>query len=177
MRHASKFILVSFALIAIAAAGMMLSAEPAVSGDKAAAAVAASGPAWSKRCEKEGANAGKCEIFQRLVVKENNKRVAEFAVGFPDKKDDTARGVIVLPLGMILTEDSLLKIDDKQSFAFRPRYCTTEGCVGIVSLNKKILDVMKKAKQITFTFGSIGGKKINIAMSLDGFGDVLKQIQ
>jgi invasion protein IalB len=132
---------------------------------------------WTVRCEK-GAKSqkdGKCEIFQRLILKENGKRVTEMAIGFPEKKD-TARGVIVLPLGVLLTEGMTLQIDANPAFAFKVRYCSNDGCFAYVNLSKAVLDTMRKGSKATLSFRTMQGKKVNVVISLKDFDKSLKQV-
>ena len=159
-----------------------LTAGSAVSADEKAAAKAATPTAatktdalWAKRCETEGEKKGQCELFQRLVVKETGKRVVEFAVGYPEKKEE-ARGVIVLPLGILLTEGVKMQIDGGQSFTFKPRYCGPEGCFAFVNMNKQMLDIMRKGKEASLTFQTVQGQNLTVKMSLEGFGKTLKEI-
>lgn len=175
-------ILSLFVVLALAATGGLFLNQKAIGGDKPAAPAAAStekgtGTPWAIRCAKDEktGKSGKCEIFQRLVVKETGKRVVEFAVGFPESKD-SARGVVVLPLGMLLTEDISMQIDKEKSFSFKPRYCLPEGCYAFVNLNRKLLDLMRGGKEVQISFRALDGKPVSIKLSLDGFGKSLKEI-
>ncbi|HRC26460.1 MAG TPA: invasion associated locus B family protein, partial [Alphaproteobacteria bacterium] len=69
--------------------------------DKAAAGGVKTESLWTVRCQESDKKREHCEVFQRLIVKETGARAAEFAIGFPEDKN-VARGVIVLPLGMLL---------------------------------------------------------------------------
>jgi invasion protein IalB len=132
---------------------------------------------WTVRCEKGAKNdkSGKCEIFQRLVLQESGKRVAEMAIGFPEKKD-SARGVIVLPLGVLLTEGMTLQVDTNPAFAFKVRYCSNDGCFAYVNLNRAVLDTMRKGSKAKITFRTMQGKNVNVVISLKDFDKGLKQI-
>lgn len=176
-------ILSLFAVLALAAAGGLLLNQKAVGGDKppvpaaAASTEKGTGSPWAIRCAKDEktGKSGKCEIFQRLVVKETGKRVVEFAVGFPESTD-SARGVVVLPLGMLLTEDVSMQVDKEKSFSFKPRYCVPEGCYAFVNLNRKLLDIMRAGKEVQISFRALDGKPVNIKLQLEGFGKGLKEI-
>ena len=150
-------------------------AAPAAEKDTAKDKTAKTEALWTKRCETEGEKKGQCELFQRLIVKETGKRVVEFAVGYPEKKDE-ARGVIVLPLGILLTEGVKLQIDAGQTFSVKPRYCGPEGCYAYVNLNKQMLDLMRKGKEAGISFQTLQGKTITVKLSLEGFGKSLKEI-
>ena len=140
---------------------------------------AAPGEPWVKRCSKdEKSKKEYCEVFQRLVMKEGGKRFMELAVGYPDEKDaDTARGVLVLPLGIMVSEDLAMDIDGKSSFSFKLRACQPDGCYAFLKLTPQVLDSMRKGKQINVLFMSAAGQKISAQMTLEGFGKTLKKIR
>ncbi len=133
---------------------------------------------WQKRCDEVQVKEKKekyCEVFQRLDVKESSKRVAEIAVGFPEGKD-AARGVVVLPLGILL-EKITMKVDDSKPAVFNVRYCNSDGCFSFINLGKDIIDAMKKGKKILFSFKTLEGQDVNIFLNLEGFEKVFKEIQ
>ncbi len=184
MNLRQKIRTLSVIAVMAAAMGLIGFSHGALSGtDKQLAAKTApadagkeAGPQWTKRCDKaESGKKGTCEIFQRLVVKDTGQRVAEFAVGFPEKKD-AARGVVVLPLGILLTDGAKMQIDKNEPFTFKPRFCAPEGCFAYVNLNKQILDIMKKGTEISITFQTVKGDNVTVKLSLDGFGKSLKEI-
>ena len=65
--------------------------------------------AWKVRCDDKNE---KCEIFQRYVIKETGQRIAEFAVGYP-QSNQSAVGVVILPLGIKVNQPIQVKIDDQ----------------------------------------------------------------
>jgi len=133
---------------------------------------------WEKRCQKDE-KTGKedpklCEIFKLIRVQESKGRVAEFAIGKNDKaKDGTYSGVVVLPLGILLEEGILFKIDENKPVMFKPRFCAQVGCVSYISLDEALIKTMKDGKKISFVFRSSNGQKVNIDMVLSGFGKAL----
>jgi invasion protein IalB len=137
------------------------------------------GPAWVVRCNKEmkdeGTKRGRCEIVQRLIVKETGKRFIEAAVSFPKDKSD-ARGVFVVPLGILLQPGLQMKIDDGKPFKFQVRYCDGNGCFGYVDLNAQILDAMKKGTKLTLTFQALNQKVINVEITLKDFVTALQEV-
>jgi invasion protein IalB len=139
---------------------------------------------WTQRCpetkDKPAADKKLCEIFQRIDMKKNSLRVAEFAIGFPEEKgmkSGTARGAVILPLGILLEQGAQMKIDDGKPLAFKIRFCTNAGCFAYLNLNKDILSSMKKAKAASFLFKTADGRKVNLVMGLDSFEKALGGIQ
>ncbi|MFH1159074.1 MAG: invasion associated locus B family protein [Pseudomonadota bacterium] len=132
---------------------------------------------WVKRCSEQPAD---CEIFQRIDVKKSSIRIAEFAVGFPQGKDvkkGEARGVAILPLGILLEKGVTMKIDSGMPSVFKVRTCTKQGCFIYIDLDKNLIDTMRKGNTVYFTFDFVSGQKVNLIMNLAGFGKALKEIQ
>lgn len=163
-------------------AAFLLIAGSAVAAEKSSAETKDAAPSvvergWALRCPEEQKDKKKqCEVFQRLDMKDSSAaRVAEFAVGFPDKKEP-ARGVVILPLGILLEQGVSMKIDDGKPFVFKTRYCTNAGCFSYVNLDKTLLGSLKKGKAVAFQFKSATGQDINLIMNLSGFEKSLKEI-
>lgn len=139
----------------------------------------ASGEIWSERCnakeKADGPKRGRCEVFQRLIVKDTGQRLVEVAVGFPREKK-TARGIVIVPLGILLQSGVQLKIDDGEPFKFQIRYCDNAGCFGYVDLNDGILNTMRSGKKIVLTFQAAKGKTVNVELSLKDFSKALDQV-
>ena len=138
-------------------------------------------PAWSVRCGEQGdvssPEKGKCEIFQRLVVNETGQRLTEFAIGYSGENLDQMRGIVILPLGILLETGVALQIDDKEPFSFTPRYCDAGGCVAFLNMNDKILGMMRKGDTARVTMKALNGSDINVEMPLKGFSKALGQIK
>lgn len=137
--------------------------------------------AWAMRCNNEEAieaenKRGKCEIYQRQDMKESGQRVIELAIGYPEGQD-SARGIFILPMGILLQSGVTLTIDDGKPLAFQVRYCLPNGCYAYVSLNDEILDRLSKGNQATVGVVRANGEPLNIPMPLKGFTKALGQVQ
>lgn len=140
------------------------------------------GESWVMRCnEPQDGKSGaakpdqnkSCEIFQRLVVSDSGQRIAEFAIGFPSDQD-MARGVAVLPLGIMLDQPLTMQIDDGKPFTFKVRYCVQDGCYAFLNLTPEIIDMLKRGGKVVFSFTTLAGQPISIDMSLKGITKALK---
>lgn len=179
-------------------AGIAAVSTYALGANKAASALAATAPAdavaptsdastvvdtgWSERCDNKENKAVKkhCEVFSRLEMKASHMRVAEVVVGFPQDNSlpkGTARGVIIMPLGILLEPGATMAIDDGQSFAFKARFCVQEGCYGIVNLNKDILHSMEKGKDLNIFFKTADSRNVKLSLGLKGFDKMLGKIE
>lgn len=197
-----KFIALGLVLV-LGAVGVFALTSQSVSGqeEKAAAAPAASAGApaaageqqaikqtpmpddaepWKIRCSTEEAKKseqkrGKCEVFQQLIVQESKQRFAEFAIGFPEGQKE-ARGIMILPLGILLEPGVEMQIDDQQSFKFKVRYCEPGGCAAFLSLNDTVLNMLRNGKMAKVSLQSAQGKTLSFEMSLKGFGELFKKV-
>lgn len=134
---------------------------------------------WTVRCSEPTDKAPKeCEVFQRLILQKTGQRIVEFAVGFPQSKETKGkiRGAIIMPLGILLTEDPVMQIDDGKKFKFKVRYCTNAGCYAFLDLNDSILESIKKGREIVLTARTFAGQPLEIKMALDGFSGAAKKI-
>jgi invasion protein IalB len=137
---------------------------------------------WSVRCPDKAKekDTAKCEIFSKLEVEGTKARIAEFAIGFPEDKTlkkGNARGVIILPLGILLQEGITMTVDEGKPLAFTSRFCTKGGCFSFVDLDKDLIESMKKGKAINMRFKTGANQKANLIMSLENFGKALARIQ
>ena len=161
--------------------------EPTAAKKAGGAANAANENPWSVRCGDEE-EAGKsveaksgassqdrvCEAFQRLVVSKTGKRVAEFAIGYPkDRKE--ARGVVILPLGILLADGVGIQIDEGQQYRVKPRYCTPQGCFSFISVNDELMASFKKGSNLMINARALNGKDVRIKLSLKGFANAVRK--
>lgn len=127
--------------------------------------------AWVKRCE-----GNICEIVQRLMDQESKARVLEVAIGFP-AGTDSARGVIILPLGVDLSQPLSLTIDEQAPLGFKVRYCLGDGCYAFLTLPPDVLLSMKKGALGVLNFKTFDGQPGRLPLSLEGFSQSLSEIQ
>lgn len=135
--------------------------------------------AWQVRCN-EGADAasptkGQCEIVQRLSIQETGQRLIEFAIGYPAEKEN-ARGVLILPTGILLEQGLSMAVDENKPMAFKPRYCLPNGCFAFVSLNETVLEAFRKGGVVNIEMTQMNGEKLSIPMPLSGFSAALDKV-
>lgn len=183
-----KFIILGAAVVLVAV-GAFVMTSGSVSGEEKAAAgeqvinqadVPDGMEPWKIRCSSEDAQKaedkrGKCEVFQQLVVNETKQRFAEFAIGFPEGQKE-ARGIMILPLGILLEPGVEMQIDDQQSFKFKIRYCEPNGCAAFLSLNDSVLGMLRNGKTAKVSLQSAQGKTLSFEMSLKGFSEVFEKV-
>lgn len=173
------FLLVAACGALVVAGPRLFAAEGAAKKAEKPATASGTPKAWTVRCNKdikdEGTKRGRCEIFQSLIVKETKQRFVEMAISYP--KDKTkARGVVVMPLGILLEAGAQIKIDDGKPLKFHARYCDLNGCLGFLDLDEPLLDSMRKGTKVVLSFVAMNNKTINVEISLKDFATALKDI-
>ena len=168
-------ILASVALAILIVAGFILFSSDDVTGE--GATEGSKNAVWQTRCDEpgEGQDKGYCEAFQSLFITETKQRLAEFAIGFPES-GEAARGVVILPLGMLLETGAQMRIDSEEPVRFNMRYCDMSGCFSFVNLNKDLLSRMRKGSMMTITFMAANGQNVNVQMSLEGLSQALRKV-
>lgn len=139
--------------------------------------------AWKTRCvdlppvEGQEKSAGKyCEMFSALSVQETGQVFMDVAIGYPNGQD-MARGVVKLPLGILLTDGIAMQVDDGEVNKFYVRTCVDKGCFAYISVNDALLGEMKRGNQAVFAFKNAEGRPISVPFPLSGFTKALKDIQ
>jgi invasion protein IalB len=134
---------------------------------------------WSQRCDEKKDGKKYCEVFARLAMKDSHMRVAEVTIGFPQDNSlpkGVARGVIIMPLGVLLESGATMAVDSGESFSFKSRFCIQGGCYAFVNLKKNILDSMKKGKNLNIYFKTADGHDMRLALGLKGFDKALDKL-
>jgi len=158
-------------VVTVMAVGVLTSGNPVASQEEEPSA-------WLVRCNdtaKSETDKSSCEVFQRLVMQETGQRVVEFAVGFPEGKE-VARGVLILPLGVLLPEGGQMQIDDGQAFQFKLRYCTTDGCYAFLDVGTPLLNKMAAGENIKLIFKAMDGQGIALDLPLRGFTKTIEKL-
>ncbi len=178
-------------MIPLLAATLLFAASPAraeTAADTAAPAQASAPkpPArpsenWTVRCDepKEGEKGGKgyCEVFQRLVIKENSQRFSEMAIGYPaGEKKGVARAVLVLPLGVLLEDPIAIEIDGKQAVKAPVRYCQAQGCFLTFPIKESVMGKMTGGKALMIKAKAFTGQNLHIEMSLQGLASAIRKV-
>ena len=154
-------------------------AKPTAGASTAPAAVAAQivQMPWSVRCDKATNDVKEhCEAFQVMAMAKTGQRVAEFAVGYTGTDKSIARGVLILPLGILLTDDLVMQADNGKAFKFKIRYCTTAGCYAFLYMKQAVLDTLRSAKTIKIDTKTSSGQDVAIEIQMNGFSESLKKL-
>jgi invasion protein IalB len=169
-------------LTLIAGVGFIAAAAIAMTAFSSDESTAAETPeAWKVRCVdiKKEADSEEtfnyCEMHSTLKVKETGATFMDFAIGYPPESKQ-ARGTVILPLGVLVTEPVRMKIDDGAQMGFSVRHCTQQGCFANLELTDKVLGMMRKGEVANISFISADGRTIAFDVPLSGFTKALKEI-
>lgn len=120
---------------------------------------------WNVRCDESN---GKCEVFQRYIIKETGQRIIEFAIGYPEK-DKGAVGVIILPLGIKVNQPIQIKMDEKEYQVFEVESCSQDGCFSTIKVDSSFINALQGSAVVSFAFYNLANQTINVEMSTKGF--------
>jgi invasion protein IalB len=145
-------------------AAMALAGAIALPGADAAAQ--GGSPAWRVECTGDGKTL-ECRAMQ-LIVRER-QLVMQVAVRYvPESK--TAAMMILLPLGLNLTEPVLIKVDNGQPEKQPIQTCDASGCQVTMTASDRLLAAMRSGSELKITVQDASKKPIEMSLSLLGFG-------
>lgn len=123
--------------------------------------------AWRVECSNDGKTLD-CRAVQQVVQRETNQVVAVVSVRVPaDTKKPTA--LLQIPLGILVTEPSTLKIDEGQAEKFVIQTCTQQGCFAGGALPDPLLAAMRTGRELKVSFSNLNKQTVIVAMPLAGF--------
>lgn len=125
---------------------------------------------WEIRCETPtGARAEQCALIQFVVADDRpNVGLTVIVLQTADKQAHVLR--VLAPLGVLLTSELGLRIDDKNLGSAPFVRCVADGgCVVEIVMNEKIITGFKKGKLATFIIFQTPEEGIGIPIALNGF--------
>ena len=127
---------------------------------------------WNIRCAE---NTNHCEMVQRLNVTETGQRIIEFAITH-DKETKSAKGAVILPLGVLIQPGVNLAIDDDKRFRFEINHCLANGCYAYIEMPEAIIESFKKGNNAVLVMKDTKGTNVQIPLSLDGFTKAFERL-
>lgn len=147
-------------------AGLAAVAAPAAAAepDKAPTYVATG---WRLEC----ANAAKgleCQVGQRVVVKDSGQLVAMVGVRVPA---ETRKPLLVAqtPLGILVSQPVVLKVDGANPVNLTVETCRPEGCFANTPLPDAFANAARSGKELNLSFKGVDGQTVNMTLPLEGF--------
>ena len=124
---------------------------------------------WIYQCGGEGLKDDQCFIMQNIFIQESGLRLLGVAVGYLGP-DDNPWLFLTAPLGIFLPAGIAFNVDGGEEIKAPIRICMPDGCKASVSLDKKLLNALKKGNKtkVAFLDGNTQ-KQITVEVSLAGF--------
>lgn len=165
----------------IAAPAVAQDKKPAAAADKKPAAAAPAGEeqsAWVKLCEeapnlqdpKKKLNV--CLTHHERLDGNSGRVLVSAAIREVDGQDKKALMVMV-PLGMALPPGVQVKVDENEPVKLQYTLCHAAGCTAEAEADAKVVEQMKKGKQVVVAAINLAGKAIGFPVPLTGFDKAL----
>jgi len=126
---------------------------------------------WVVGCDPPKDGVRQCGMVQNLTVKETGQMVARLTV--QQERNGERVGILLGPLGTSLAAGVTTQVDAGPQNRLQFEQCVPAGCVARWLLDPRTLDALKRGRTLTVGFASVDGRKVNIPMSLLGFGEGL----
>lgn len=123
---------------------------------------------WEQRCVGE---TNECVLFQ-VANNDLGRPAAEFSMVKLTGSTNAVAGVTaVFPLGVVLPEGVVFRVDQGRAQQFQYSFCVETGCVTRFALNQGQIDAMKAGANLTLTVSAINVAEnpIPLTISLAGF--------
>jgi len=123
---------------------------------------------WEQRCVGD---TEECILFQ-VANNDLGRPAAEFSLIKLASGSNAVAGITaVFPLGVILPEGVVFRVDQGRAQQFQYSFCIESGCVARFGLNQGQIDSMKAGANLTLTVAAINVQEnpITLTISLSGF--------
>lgn len=123
---------------------------------------------WELRCEPAG---GECFMYQ-LLRDSNGNPVSEFTiVDLPDAAEAAAGATAITPLGTLLSEGIVLRVDDGEARQYEFGWCSEMGCFARFGLTDAQIAAMRAGLAARVRILSVVDpeRPVVLDMSLAGF--------
>jgi invasion protein IalB len=125
------------------------------------------GSGWRVECANDGKQLD-CRTINRVHQRDNQQLIAAVAVRVaPDTKKPVL--AIQLPLGIQVTEQVALRVDEGPTERFPVQTCTQTGCVVGAAFSEALLGAMRSGKELKVAFQSMTRQTVTVTMPLVGF--------
>lgn len=177
-----KYLIPAMAGLAVVSsvAGTAVAAEPTL--PNGASSLREQYSDWTVLCgiasDKDKQKTKMCSI-QQEQVRQIEKGPSQRVLAIDLKADKSGlQGILVLPLGLKLSEGAVLQIDDgKPEAAIAFRTCVFAGCVTDLKFDEKMTSSLAKGKALSVKSVSDEGKETPFSISLNGFQSALNRLQ
>jgi invasion protein IalB len=125
------------------------------------------GTGWRVECANDG-KVLDCQTVNKVSQRESGQIVAAVAVRMPP---DTKKPVLMvqLPLGIQVTEQVTVQIDEGKSERFPIQTCAQNGCFVAAPVSDQVIGALRGGKNLKVAFQSLTKQTVTVTMPLGGF--------
>lgn len=122
----------------------------------------------------EGAVSGaQCELTQQLIQPDGQRVLS---LSFKLAEEDSATLTAVTPFGLDVLSELGVSIADDTIASVRFQTCLPVGCVAMAEVSKDVIEQLSTAEAMQVTLPAFGGERIDLTVSLLGFGQAWQRL-
>lgn len=129
---------------------------------------------WQRECLRIPGNDGPapCQITQFLREEPEGAPVGKVSIGkLPEGNEAAAGSMIIVPLGVLLTQQMTIGVDSAAPKRYPFRFCDPNGCVAQIGYTSAEVAAFKAGGSATLTVVPVAApdQKVELPLSLKGF--------
>lgn len=130
---------------------------------------------WVVECLPGQSGPGECQLYQRITT--NDANVVAMVVTFAwSVEEENLQTQIALPLGVLLSFQPQLAIDNSYVQELRWSRCTMDGCMIEGAISQEMVDRLTSASAATIAVVHPTEGTIQLPVALDGFTSALSAV-
>jgi invasion protein IalB len=125
------------------------------------------GTGWRVECANDG-KALDCRAINRVHQRETQQLIAAVAIRMPP---DTRKPVLAiqLPLGIQVTENVTVQVDEGKIERYPIQTCAQNGCFVAAPVADAVIGTLRAGKSLKVAFQSLTKQTVTVTMPLGGF--------
>lgn len=137
---------------------------------------------WQRECLSIPGNEGQvpCQITQFLREEPDGQPVGKVSIGkLPTGGEAVAGSMIIVPLGVLLTQQMTIGVDSAAPKRYPYRFCDPNGCVAQIGYTAAEIEAFKAGAEATLTVVPTAApdQKVELPLSLKGFTDAWNSLE
>lgn len=137
---------------------------------------------WQRECLRipGDENPPPCQITQFLREEPDAQPVGKVSIGkLPEGAEASAGSMIIVPLGVLLTQQMTIGVDSAAPRRYPFRYCDPNGCVAQIGYTSAEVEAFKAGSQATLTVVPVAApdQQVELPLSLKGFTDAWNSLE
>jgi invasion protein IalB len=167
--------LLCVAIVGVAPTVAQTPAAPAPAQNTTSPMPSDGGTGWRVECANDG-KALDCQTVNKVSQRESGQIVAAVAIRIPP---DTKKPVLMvqLPLGIQVTEQVSVQVDDGKTERYPIQTCAQNGCFVAAPVADQVVGALRGGKNLKVAFQSLTKQTITVTMPLGGFSLAFDKIK